>query len=79
MAKSKFAIPSSRNFGSVLLIRRRLPGDGPDTIEAKQAEFRAEPEITVGRLGNGVDDVPGKTVAVPPRILRVLADIERWI
>src|SRR5580693_538720 len=34
-----------------LLTRRRLPGDGPDAVEAKQAEFRAEPEITVGRLG----------------------------
>ena len=35
-----------------MLIRRRLPGDVPDAIEAKQAEFRAQPEITVGRLGD---------------------------
>jgi hypothetical protein len=30
----------------------RLPRNVPNTIEAKQAEFRAEPEITVGCLSN---------------------------
>ncbi len=30
----------------------RLPGDAPNAIEAEQAEFRAEPKITVGRLSN---------------------------
>jgi hypothetical protein len=30
----------------------RLPHDIPNTIEAKQPEFRAEPEITIGRLSN---------------------------
>ena len=37
-----------------MLARGRLPGDAPNTVEAKQAEFRAEPEITVGRLSNRV-------------------------
>ncbi len=62
-----------------MLIRWRLPGDVPDTIEAKQAEFRAQPEITVGRLGNGVDGAFGKAVADLPRRVRVLADVQRRI
>src|SRR5260370_23557926 len=33
-----------------MLTRRGLPWYKPNAIEAKQAEFRAEPEITVGRL-----------------------------
>src|SRR5262249_21202119 len=38
------------------IIARELPAgrwrpvDGPHAIEAKQAEFRAQPEVTVGRL-----------------------------
>ena len=35
-----------------MLTRWRLPWDAPNAIEAKQTEFRAEPEITVGRLSN---------------------------
>jgi hypothetical protein len=35
-----------------MLTRRRLPGNIPNAIKTEQAEFRAEPEITVGRLGN---------------------------
>ena len=35
-----------------MLTRRRLPWDEPNAIEAKQAEFRAQPEITVGRLSD---------------------------
>src|SRR5208282_2607189 len=31
-----------------MLIRRRLPGNGSDAVEPKQAEFCAQPEITVG-------------------------------
>ena len=62
-----------------MLIRRVLPRDGSDTIEAKQAKFRAQPEITVGRLGNGVDDVLGKAVAAVPRLVGVLVDIEGWV
>jgi hypothetical protein len=59
-----------------MLIRWRLPGDVPDTIEAKQAEFRAQPEITVGCLSDGVDDASRKVVADPPRRVRVLADVQ---
>src|SRR5262249_29907171 len=50
-----------------ILIARRLPGNGPDTIEAKQPEFGTQPEITVGRLSNGVDGAFGKAVADLPR------------
>jgi hypothetical protein len=35
-----------------VLTRWRLPWDASNAIEAKQARFGAEPEITVGRLGN---------------------------
>jgi hypothetical protein len=38
--------------GGKILICWRLPGAVPDTIETKQAEFRAQPKITVGRLSN---------------------------
>jgi hypothetical protein len=31
-----------------MLIRWRLPWDAPNAIEAKQTEFRAEPEIPSG-------------------------------
>src|SRR5437762_12112995 len=62
-----------------MLIRRRLPGDVPDTIEAKQPEIRTQPKIPVGRLGNGADDAFGKAVADPPRHVRVLADFNRRI
>jgi hypothetical protein len=51
-----------------MLTRRRLPWDAPNAIEAKQAEFRAEPEITVGRLSNRVDDAFEKAVADRPRV-----------
>src|SRR5262249_2706878 len=33
-----------------MLMGWRLPGDGPDPIEAKQAKLRAQPEIAIGRL-----------------------------
>jgi hypothetical protein len=39
-----------------MLTCRGLPWDGPDAIEAKQAEFGSEPEVAVGRLSNCVDD-----------------------
>src|SRR5208337_2602014 len=35
-----------------MLTRRWLPRNTANAIEAKQAEFRAEPEIPVRRLGN---------------------------
>src|SRR5262249_7780278 len=62
-----------------ILIRWRLPGDGPDAIEANQAEFRTQPEIAVGRLGNPSDGAFGKAVANLPRRVRVLTDVERRI
>src|SRR5262249_27964710 len=62
-----------------LLTRWHLPRNGPDTIEAQQAEFSTEPEITVGRLGNGGDPALGKAGADLPRGVRVLADVELGI
>jgi hypothetical protein len=60
-----------------LLTRWGLPWDAPNTIEAKQAEFRAEPEITVGRLSNRIDAPFEKSFADRPRSVRVLVDVER--
>jgi len=62
-----------------LLTRWRLPWDAPNTIEAKQPEFRAEPEITVGRLSNCLDGAFEKAFADRPRGVLVLIDIERWV
>src|SRR5277367_2952530 len=62
-----------------MLARGRLPRDAPNAVEAKQAEFRAEPEITVGCLGNRVDDGFEKAVANGPRVVGVLIDVERWV
>jgi hypothetical protein len=62
-----------------MLTRRGLPWDDPDAVEAKHAEFGAEPEIAVGRLSNCVDDAFGKPVADPPRSVRVLTEVERWV
>jgi hypothetical protein len=57
-------------------VRGRLPRDGSDTIEPQQAEFRAQPEITIGRLGNCPSRAFGKTVAYPPRSVGILADVQ---
>ncbi len=62
-----------------MLIRRWLPGDGSDTIEAQQPEFRAQPEIAVGRLGDGPNGAFGKSIADFPWRVRVLADVQRRI
>ncbi len=62
-----------------MLIRRRLPGNAPDTVETNQAEFRTQPEITVRRLGNCVDGAFGKALADRPSFVRVLTDVERGI
>ena len=70
---------SSNRAAGKMLPRRRLPWDGPDAIEAEQAEFGAEPEIAVGRLSNCVDDAFGKAVAGLPRGVRVLTDVKRWV
>src|SRR6266487_1878050 len=58
------------------LIGWRLPGHGPDAIEANEAELRAQPEIAVGRLGDGVDGALGEALADLPRRVRVLADVQ---
>jgi len=60
------------------LIASRLPRDGSNAIEAKQAEIRAQPEITVGGLRNCVDSAFGKTFADLPRRVRILTDVKRW-
>ena len=62
--------------GRETLTRWRLPGDASDAIEAHQAELRTQPEIPVGRLGNGEDGAFNKAVADLPRHVRVLADVE---
>ena len=62
-----------------LLTRWRLPGDGANTIEAIQAEFRAQPQIAIRSLRNRDDRAFGKAFANLPRGVRVLADVERGI
>jgi hypothetical protein len=62
-----------------MLTRRRLPGNVSDTVETKQAEFRSQPEITVGRLGNCVDKALGKAFANLPRRVRILANVQPGI
>jgi hypothetical protein len=59
-----------------MLTHWRLPWDAPNTVEAKQAEFGAEPEITIGRLSNRSDDAFEKAFADGPRRMRVLIDVE---
>jgi hypothetical protein len=61
------------------LTRGGLPWGGPNPVEAKQAEFRAQPEITVGRLSHRVDGGREKAFADRPRFMSVLIDVERWI
>src|SRR5262249_55663614 len=82
-ANPKSPVPRSQQpanpAGRKLLARRRLPVDGPNTIEAKQPEFRSQPEITVPRLGDGVDAALEKPVTNPPRGVCVLTDVERGI
>src|SRR5271155_3276435 len=62
-----------------LLARGRLPWHAPNAIEAKQAEFRSEPKIPVGRLRNCLDSAVEKALSGLPRGVRVLTDIERWV
>jgi len=58
-----------------MLVPWRLPQDAANAIEAKQAEFRAQPEITVGRLRDRLDGAVGKAFADLPRGVRVLIDM----
>src|SRR5208337_2600308 len=62
-----------------LLTRGWWPGDTAITVETKQSEFRAEPEIPIGRLGHRVDVTEREPVPDGPRGMRVLADIERRV
>src|SRR5579859_2306495 len=61
------------------LTRRRLPRNGPDAVEPKQPQLRAEPQITVRRLTDGFDLASGKSLLSPPGSVRVLTDVERRI
>jgi hypothetical protein len=54
------------------------PRSGPNAIKAQQAEFGAEPEITVGGLSNREDDAFGEAVADSPCRVRILTRVERW-
>jgi hypothetical protein len=62
-----------------LLSRRRLPSHCADTIEACQAELRAQPKISVGALCKRDDQAFGEAIPNLPRSVGVLADIERGI
>jgi hypothetical protein len=62
-----------------MLTRRRLPWNGPNAVEPQQAEFGAEPEITVRRLSDGSDGAFEKAVTDCPRGMGVLTDVERWV
>src|SRR5262249_16968663 len=61
------------------LISWQLPGESPDAVEAKQAEFRPQPEVAIGRLRHGSDDALGEAVADLPGGMRILADVQRRI
>ena len=62
-----------------MLTRWWLPGDAAVAIEAKQAEFRAEPKIAIRSLGNRVDIAFEEPFPNGPRGVRVLADVQRWV
>jgi hypothetical protein len=53
-----------------------LPRNRSNAVEANQAEFGAQPEITVRRLRNCVDEAFEKAVADRPRSVRVLIDVQ---
>ena len=59
-----------------MLTRRWLPGATANAIEAKQAEFCAEPEIPIGRLGHRVDVALEGPILDGPRGMRVLTDVQ---
>ena len=62
-----------------MLISWWLPGDGPHPIEANQPKFRAQPEITVGCLGDRLYLAPYEALTDSPRRMRILADVERGV
>lgn len=59
-----------------MLTRGWFQGDTVNAIEAKQAEFRAQPKISIGRLRHREDSTWGKPVPGGPREVRVLGDIQ---
>src|SRR5689334_19932697 len=62
------------------LIRRRLPLDGPDAIDTQQAgSAGGQPEISVRRLCDALNRSFGETIAIFPRGMPILADIQRGI
>src|SRR5215467_6596726 len=58
------------------LIPRWLPLEVPDPIEAKQAQLRTQPKISVRRLGDRHDLGLRKAFIEFPRLVRVLTDVE---
>ena len=56
-----------------------MPRDPLNAIETKQAELRAQPEITVGCLRNCLDAAFEKALPDRPRRVRVLIDIDRRV
>src|SRR4029077_7959581 len=70
---------ASNEVAGKMLPRRCVPGDGLHAVEAKQAELRTEPEITVGRVGEGSDCAFEKPLADGPRLVGVLTDVELGI
>jgi hypothetical protein len=56
-----------------------LPRGSANAIEAKHAEFRAEPEIPIGRLRNRVDVALDEPTPDSPRLMGILADVKRGI
>src|SRR5262249_4081750 len=52
------------------------PCVGLNSIEAEQAELRPQPEITIRRLGDCVDQAFEEAVADFPRRMSVLADLQ---
>src|SRR5271165_2682820 len=62
-----------------MLTRRWLPGATANAIEAKQAEFCAEPEIPIGRLGHRVDVALEGPILDGPHGMCVLTDVKRWV
>ena len=61
------------------MLARWFPRYGSNAIEAKQAEFRAEPEITIAGLRDRVDPAPGEALADSPGCVCILAEVESGI
>jgi len=62
-----------------LLPRPQRQRHGPNAVEANYTRLRAEPEITVRRLGDCVDCPVHESVAMGPCGMRVLTYIQRRI